>query len=502
MEISVLDWLEVSSKKYANKVAFSDENDSITFGRLRRYAQSIGGAIADKDGGKSPVAVFSGRNIMTVAAFLGVVYSGRCYAPLDSKLPVTRIRQILETLSASLIVTDRENLDFVLNLGYDENSIIVIEDAVSSEPDIEKLSSVRRFATEDDPLYIIFTSGSTGKPKGVMTSHRSLMCYIDAYMRVMKISENDVLGNQSPLDYIAAVRDIYLPLLTGCSTVIIPKVYFSSPAGLFDFMNERKITSVGWSVSGLTVLTALGVFKHGKPQYLKKICFSGSVMPGKCLKEWQENLPDAMFVNQYGPTEATASCTYYIVNEKVSDDTVLPIGLPYRNYRVFLLSEDNKAVPVGGEGEICVSGPILALGYYNDPERTAASFIQNPLNHSYRELIYKTGDIGVMRPDGILEFHGRKDRQIKHLGHRVELDEVELAAGRTKGVGECAAVYDSEKEIIWLFYTGEASVKEIAIQMRKDLPGFMIPRKIKKLDEIPRLPNGKIDNGALKNLTE
>ena len=111
----------------------------------------------------------------------------------------------------------------------------------------------------------------------------------------------------------------------------------------------------------------------------------------------------------------------YVVNEKVDESTVLPIGKPYRNYNVFLLNEDGTATRQGEEGEICVSGPILALGYYNDPERTAASFIQNPLNKAYNELIYKTGDIGVMREDGVLEFHGRMDRQIKHLGHRSQM---------------------------------------------------------------------------------
>lgn len=502
MEINVLEWLEKSAEKYGEKTAYSDEERSLTFSEVKRYAQSIGSALIERKADGKPVAVFSGRNVMTVAAFLGVVYGGCAYAPIDSKLPRARIEKILQTLSPSLVLVDGENLDAVKEFGFDDEKIILIDDAASHKIDAEELSRVRRFSTENDPLYIIFTSGSTGNPKGVMTSQHSLMCYIEAYTSVMKIDETDILGNQSPLDYIAAIRDIYIPLLCGASTVIIPKYCFSSPAKLFDFMNEKKISSVGWSVSALTVPTSLGAFRHGKPEYLKKVCFSGSVMPGKCLKQWQENLPDTLFVNQYGPTEATASCTYHVVTEAAQDDTVLPIGLPYRNYKVFLLNEDGTATEQGSEGEICVGGPILALGYYNDPERTAASFIQNPLNKSYRELIYKTGDIGMMREDGVLEFHGRMDRQIKHLGHRVELDEVELAAGRVDGVKNCSVVYNKEKETIWLFYTGTATVKEIAVELRKYLPGFMVPRKIKNLEEIPSLPNGKIDMNTLKNLTE
>lgn len=501
MVINVLEWLEKSAEKYNDKIAYSDEESSLTFLQVKSLAQSIGSALIERGADGNPIAVFSGRSVMTVAAFLGVVYSGCSYAPIDSKLPRARIEKIMETLSPSIILTDGENCDFVKELGFDDEKIVLLEDAIRHKADDEKLKKIRRFSNENDPLYIIFTSGSTGNPKGVMTSHHSLMCYIEAYTSVMRIDDKDILGNQSPLDYIAAIRDIYIPLLCGSSTVIIPKMCFSSPAKLFDFMNEKKITSVGWSVSALTVPVSLGAFEHGRPEYLKKVCFSGSVMPGKCLKQWQKNLPDTLFVNQYGPTEATASCTYHIVTEKAEDDTVLPIGLPYKNYRVFLLNEDGTATKQGAEGEICVSGPILALGYYNDPERTAASFIQNPLNKAYNELIYKTGDIGVMREDGVIEFHGRMDRQIKHLGHRVELDEVELAAGRVDGVNECSVVYNKEKETIWLFYTGLATVKEIAVELRKYLPGFMVPRKIKNLEEIPRLPNGKIDINTLKAMS-
>ena len=501
MEISVLEWLEKTAGTFPDKKVFADSENCIDFSHVLKYAKAIGSAIAEKGIYRKPIAVISGRHCMTPPAFLGVVYSGCFYAPIDSHLPIARIDTILETLSPSLILTDKENADFINKLDYNGETLVT-DEIINHDINNDKLNEIRRFANENDPLYVIFTSGSTGRPKGVITSHHSLMCYIDAYSEVMGIDSNDILGNQSPLDYIAAIRDIYLPLRHGCSTVIIPKEMFMSPAVLFDYMNEYRVTSVGWSVSALTVPASLGAFNHGKPEHLKKVCFSGSVMPCKYLKIWQDNLPDALFVNQYGPTEATASCTYYVVNEKVDEDYVLPIGLPYRDYRVFLMNSDNTLTEKGSEGEICVSGPILALGYYNDPERTAESFIQNPTNSLYREIIYKTGDIGMVREDGILEFHGRKDRQIKHLGHRVELDEVERAGGNVDGVNECSVLYNKEKETIFLFYSGTAAVKTIAVELRKFLPGFMVPRKIIALDTIPKLPNGKIDMNTLKNMTK
>lgn len=499
MEINVLEWFEKTCEKSGDKTAFRDSENSITFADVSAGAKAIGSAIADMGIYRKPVAVISGRHCKTPVAFLGVVYSGCFYAPIDGSLPVSRINQILETLEPELILVDEANGKLLEKIGY-TGKVLFLEEASKHDVDECKLAYIRRFCNENDPLYVIFTSGSTGRPKGVITSHHSLMCYIDAYSEVMGINESDILGNQSPLDYIAAIRDIYLPVKFGCSTVIIPKALFMTPAMLFDYMNEHKVSSVGWSVSALTVPVSLNAFEHTSPKYLKKICFSGSVMPCKCLKIWQQNLPDTLFVNQYGPTEATASCTYYVVENQVEDDDVLPIGLPYRDYKVFLLDENGQPVPDGKEGEICVSGPILALGYYNNPEKTEQSFIQNPTNKAYRELIYKTGDIGVKRADGILEFHGRMDRQIKHLGHRVELDEVEGNALNVDGVDECCVIYKKEIETLILFYTGTATTKEIAVGMRKTLPGFMIPRKMVNLESIPKLPNGKTDMNTLKNL--
>lgn len=498
METNVLDWLEVTAAACPDKPAFLDEDGAVTFADVRREARIIGTAVAKLRGGrKTPIAVMSGRNAHTPAVFLGAVYAGCCYAPMDGTMPVHRLNSILHTLDTDLMIVQRAFYDKAKTLAF-TGTILIAEELLKGAEDAELLTDCRARARELDPLYIIFTSGSTGMPKGVITAQHSLMCYIEDYAGVMGITRADILGNQSPLDYIAAVRDIYLPLRFGATTAIIPKELFMSPARLFDYMNDKGVTAVGWSVSALTVPAALGAFACSAPQHLRKVCFSGSVMPCSCLRQWQLALPEARFVNQYGPTEATASCTYYVVPGLVSDTDVLPIGKPYPHYEVFLLSEDNAAVPDGEIGEICVKGPILALGYYNSREKTAESFLQNPLNHAYDERIYKTGDLGHFAPDGNLMFHGRKDRQVKHLGHRVELGEIDLAAAKVPGVEDACALYDQTHEQIWLFYTGEGVTKrDIAIALRADLPGFMVPRKIEQLEAMPRLDNGKTNMRAL-----
>lgn len=499
MNRTVLDWLDQRVSVCPDKTVFTSGSGSLTFGQLDGARKAIGTYLARKLPPHSPVAVLTGRDIFTPACFLGVASAGCFYAPMDAGEPLSRLNQLLGVIKSQYLLTDRQNLNIVEQLNF-SGTVIVMEDILHTPADEALLARAQGELTDQSPLYVIFTSGSTGVPKGVITSHHSLMCYIDAICKVLQVDETDVFGNQSPLDYIAAVRDIYIPIRTGASMVILPKNEFSMPGALFETLNRHRVTALCWSVAGVELPAKLGAFDLAKPQYLKKLCFSGSVINCKYLKIWMENLPDVLYVNQYGPTEATASCTYYVVDHKVEDDTVLPIGVPFENYRILLLNEDLTETAPGQIGQICVTGPILALGYYGAPERTKEAFIQNPLNPNYRELIYKTGDLGRMNQDGILEFHGRMDRQVKHMGHRIELGEIDATAMQVPGVTECCAMYNQEKELLYLFYTGSAQPKEIVLHFRSVLPAFMVPRKLKQLEAFPRLPNGKMDMQGLKRL--
>ena len=289
--------------------------------------------------------------------------------------------------------------------------------------------------------------------------------------------------------------------------MIIPRQTAAMPKELFRLLNREKVTTLCWSAAGLEIPAKLGAFKILKPEYLRQIVFSGSVISGKYLKIWQSNLPDVRLFNQYGPTEATASCTIYEVKEKVNDGTALPIGRPFLHYDILLLSMTDSSsegtgvheVEVGEIGEICVKGPAVALGYYGEPELTAKSFQQNPLHNDYRDIIYFTGDLGRYREDGNLEFLGRKDRQVKIMGHRVELAELDSFALSLPAVEDAYAHYDGKRELLYLFYKGAVDEKELIILFRQSLPAYMVPRRLIKLDEWPSLPNGKTDVKELEN---
>lgn len=507
MNKSVISWLEKSAKENPKKVVYTDYESSITFEEVNRKSKAIGSWLAKrqidyrKKLGNSvlPVGVITGRHILTPVTYLGVARAGNFYAPMDPTVPENRLNQILEVANPNILIADHENMEKARKLKFN-GEIVSLEDIIETEIDEDLLSCACEFITEQSPLYAIFTSGSSGKPKGVLTSHYSVMCYLDGLNQVINLNDKDVLGSQSPLDYIAAVRDIYLPLMTGCATHIIPTEQFAMPNIVIETLNKYKVTTLCWSAAGLEVMAKLNAFEENKPKYIRQVVFSGSILPGKYLRMWQNAIPNAIFINQYGPTETTASCTYHIVRELADDNTVLPIGKPYKHYSVMVLKDDDKVAEPDEEGEICISGPALALGYYGDWEMTEKSFVQNPLNSKYPEKIYKSGDLGKIDENGILWFLGRKDRQIKHMGHRIELDEVEIAAMRIDGVEECSAQYSKEREILYLFYSGEATSKEISIYFRGNMPPFMVPRRIKKLEKLPKLPNGKKNMQELKKM--
>lgn len=504
MASEVFEWIRNSAALRGDRTIYESAEASLTFGDLDRCSKAVATWVARHSDIERPVAVLAGRSVYTPACYMGVARAGCFYAPMDADVPRARLEQVMSVAAPELLIVDRDHLEIAEAIAED-CTIALMEDIMKDAADVGLVAEREASVTESSPLYMIFTSGSAGKPKGVLTSHRALICYLEGLNEVIRLGEDDVLGSQSPLDYIAAIRDMYLPLMTGARTVIIPKNEFAMPDALFRTLNRYGVTTLCWSCAGLEIPAKLGGFEEGKPEHLRTVVFSGSVISNKYLRIWQENLPDVTFINQYGPTEATASCTYYVLRDVVTDDTVLPIGRPYKHYQILLLSADDESAtysktPDGEIGEICVKGPCLAAGYYRSQEQTDKVFMQNPLNYEYPEKIYFTGDLGHIGEDGELYFHGRKDRQIKHMGHRVELAEIEAYALSIDGVTECVSLYDKARELIYLFYAGTATAKEIALSFRADMPGFMVPRKLVRLDEMPHLPNGKIAMSELKEM--
>ena len=288
-------------------------------------------------------------------------------------------------------------------------------------------------------------------------------------------------------------------LKLGATTYFVPKMLFSFPVRLIDYLDEYKINTVCWVVSALVQISSLGALESRVPKYLTTVCFGSELFPRKQYNIWRNALPDAKFFNLYGPTEATGMSCYWAADRELAEDEPIPIGCPFNNTDIILFDENWRE---SDEGEICIRGTCLTMGYYNDPEKTAEAFIQNPANTAYTERIYRTGDIGRRNERGELVFLCRRDSQIKHMGHRIELGEIELAALKLEEVSQACCVYDDKSKRIVLFYTSLDLKSEITTHLQKLLPRYMIPALTVRLMSMPLTPNGKIDRKGLKEKAE
>lgn len=498
MNINVLEYLENIARQNPEKTAFADKDKSVTYAVLLDRAQRVGSFIRKRRECRNrPVAVVIDRNIESLILFLGVVYSGNFYVPVDHTMPVQRIHMILETLQPVMILSSMEGV------AWEDEEIIPFGEAVDGAADQDDLAEVRRKMLDTDPLYAIFTSGSTGVPKGVLINHRSVIDLVEQFGQTFAFPDEPVFGNQAPFDFDVSVKDIYNCLRLGGTLQVIPKQLFSFPGQLVPYLNERKVNVIIWAVSALRIVANFRTFAKCRPQHLKLVMFSGEVMPVKVLNYWVETLPGAQFVNLYGPTEITCNCSYYIVDRHFEKEENLPIGVAFRNEEVFLLNPETNALITAEEagviGEICVRGTCLGLGYYNNAQKTAEVFVQNPLNPWYPEKIYRTGDLGSYHENGELFFAARKDFQIKHMGHRIELGEIETAVNAMEFIDTACCVYDEKREKIVLCYqAAEPCEKRIVAQLAKTLPKFMWPNRYEHYEKIPMNKNGKTDRVFLK----
>lgn len=531
---NVLEFLEKSALSVPTAIACGDEKEELSYSALLLASKKLGAFLSQHTAPRRPVALYLEKSVPALIGFFGIVYAGGFYSVLDPSQPMARTVKILETLEPSVVLTDYANREraeeIIAELRGTANTTIPVELYVLNDlPGIKDrgeaqaegvtkeeetlLSDIRDQAMDVDPLYVNFTSGSTGVPKGVAVGHRSVISFISSFVEIFGIDKEDVLGNQAPFDFDVSVKDIYSALFAGCRLQLIPRSYFSNPMELMDYLSEKKITNLTWAVSALCFVSVMNGLEYKVPEKVKRVMFSGEVMPIKHLNHWKKYLPEAMYVNLYGPTEITCNCCYYILDREFQEGEKIPLGKTFPNEKVFLLGEDGEEIRPGmiaavedgehlkneesPEGEILVSGAGLAIGYYKDTVKTEEAFTQNPLNKAYYERCYRTGDLARYNEKGELVYCSRKDFQIKRMGHRIELGEIESTAMKIEEVTRALALYEADEQKLWLFYTGKADRKEIAKTLRSLLPPFMIPNKTIQIEEMPLTKNGKIDRAAL-----
>ena len=497
---SILEVLETTVKNYPTKIAFVQKDREIDYQTFLDISKKIGTSLTSLNERNKPIIIFIDKTINALASMFGVLYSGNFYTMVDVNMPADRIDMILKTLEPIAIVTDNKNLEKAKGISNNV-PVLIHEELVDTKIDEDKLANVYEKLIDTDPMYVLFTSGSTGVPKGSVISHKALLAYSDWFTKTFDINENTIFGSQTPFYFSMSISDIFGTIRSGATFHIIPKMLFSFPVKLLEYLNESKINTIYWVPSALAIVANLKALDVVLPTTLENILFAGEVMPTKQLNIWRKHLPNVKYANLFGPTETTDICTYYVVNREFDDVETLPIGAHCDNCDVFIVKDDGSEALDGEEGELYARGSFVGLGYYNNPEKTNAAFVQNPLNKAYPELVYKTGDIVKYNELGELIYLSRRDFQIKHMGYRIELGEIEMNINALDGITTCACIYVDDKIILY-FVSNELKEEDVITYAKDKLLAYMVPNVVNKITKMPHNANGKIDRVELKKMYE
>lgn len=499
MKTNILQYLEETAKKYPEKIAFTDTTEKLSFKQLETNAKTIGSFLLDKTTAKKPVVIYMKKGANNLNAFLGAVYAGCFYVPVDSAMPKERVSLILSTLKPSVVIYDDSTEKNIEELNL-QCPCFNYKDTGKTYIDTPQLDKIRNDHKNTNLLYVLFTSGSTGTPKGVTISHQSVIDFVEWICDKYSLNEKTTLCNQAPFYFDASVPDLYIPLKTGATVFIPPKMYYTFPKKILAYIVENNVDTLIWVPSALCNVVNCKALDLCIPSEVKLVIFCGEVMPCKHLNVWRKDLPHTKFVNMYGPTEATYACTYYEINKDFNDYDKLPLGRACENSEIILLDEHDELATDGEQGEICILGQCLSNGYYANKKKTDEAFVQNPLNLCWNEIMYRTGDLAYKDKNGDLIFAGRKDFQIKRLGHRIELGEIENAFLSVNGIDSACCLYNEENSDIVGVYVGKIEEETLREEISNKLPNYMRPNRIEKLSIMPMNLNGKIDRTKLKQI--
>jgi amino acid adenylation domain-containing protein len=437
---------------------------------------------------------------------LGILKAGAMHVPLDLASPAERLRRIVNSCEPRFILAAGPAEQLARELfesAKDSPRLVWLEDTVPAGlrpaftlKDVARASSgeAQNTTRPEDPAHILFTSGSTGMPKGVVITHANVMAFVDWGLKHFGLDHTDRVSGHTPLHFDLSTYDIFGAYAAGAELHVVPLETALLPHRLAEWIRVSRLTQWFSVPSVLNYMAKVDVVRQGDFPELRRVMWCGEVLPTPVLMHWMKRLPHARFSNLYGPTETTiASSCYDVPACPASPAEVIPIGAACDGEEILFL-----------ENEICIGGVGLSPGYWRDAEKTAAAFVPHPSRPG--ERIYRTGDLGRMRPDGLVELIGRADTQIKCRGYRIELGEIEAALASLPALRESAVVAIPSQgfeqwQICCAYVRMEGTTvtpASLRTELAKLIPAYMMPARWQAYESLPRNANGKVDRPLLK----
>jgi amino acid adenylation domain-containing protein len=490
---------------------------SLTYAELWRLVNSLAQILKDRGVSRGDrVGIYMNKSLESAVSIYGIMHAGAAYVPLDPHAPPTRLAYVINDCGIKHLISKPEKLSQLTEVLENTNHVEHIigihpEDGLPIECAPWEMvwngvseNVVDVGTIEMDLAYILYTSGSTGNPKGIMHTHRSGLSFAEWAAQTYDLRADDRLSNHAPLHFDLSTFDFFASSIVGATTIIIPEALTKFPANMSNLMESEKI-SIWYSVPfALIQLLQRGGLSDRDLSALRWIIFAGEVFPTKHLRDLMNTLPDINFSNLYGPTE-TNVCTYYHVECIPEGDETIPIGNVCGNAEGLVVDSEDNIVERGEVGELLIRGGTVMRGYWNQPEKTKQGFYHRSVFGFLEDLFYRTGDLVQLDQDNNYRYLGRKDRQIKTRGYRVELDEIEVAL-LSHPIVEEAAVYpipDGQGSNLI-----EASVvpkpgqdvteSDLIDHIGKQLSHYAVPVRVDILEVFPRTSTGKIDRRELQ----
>ncbi len=497
-EQTVAQLFEAQAEQTPNSVAVAFEGKTLTYRELNERANQLAHALRGLDVGPGTLlGIYFEHSLETMIALLGVLKTGAAYVPLDTQHPPSRTAFMLSNAGVSILLTQESLVDrisdqvsYAICLDTDWENSIAFESTENLSPE----------ANPGDLAYVIYTSGSTGTPKGVEISHAALTNYVwwakETYLR----GDDLDFPLYSSLAFDLTVTSLYVPLISGQRVLV-----YGSKQGefsLFAVLADNQAGVLKLTPSHL----ALVKDRDNSQSRVKRIIVGGEAFETNlALQVWKSFGGQVEIYNEYGPTEATVGCMVHLFNPQHDTRAVVPIGKPAANMQIFLLDENLNAVPENVMGEIYISGAGLARGFLNNPQQTAERFIDNPILPGQK--MYKTGDVARWLSEGILEYVGRNDEQVKFHGHRIELNEIRSLLNQHPEIRDSLALIlkdNNGNDVLVAYYVANQRLDTAALRatLARNLIEETIPNFFVHLNEFPLTANGKIDRRTLPTVEE